>query len=84
MLNIGQLIASLTHEEAYTYNEQTDKLCWIEYNLLDPNNLPRRYAERVEDALIVLYEQLCDEVAADLAAEDRANRALSCDHYAGY
>ena len=51
-----ELIASLTIEDAVRYSNVTDKIIWIEYNLLDPNDLPRRLAESVEDVLIGLLE----------------------------
>jgi hypothetical protein len=50
------LIAGLTIEQAREYEAQTDKLIWIEYTLLDPNNISRNMAERVEDALIEMLE----------------------------
>lgn len=48
------LIASLTAEQARTYAVQTDKLLWIEYNLLDPAEISKNMAGRVEDALEIL------------------------------
>ena len=54
MSKLETLIASLTKEQAAEYETQTDKLVWIEDTLLDPNDIPRRHAERVEDALIAL------------------------------
>jgi hypothetical protein len=51
---VESLIKSLTKEHAREYEKQTDKLIWIETKLLDPNNLSRKFAERVEDALIFL------------------------------
>jgi adenine C2-methylase RlmN of 23S rRNA A2503 and tRNA A37 len=54
MTNLNDLIASLTIEHAREYAAETDKLVWIEYALLDPINIPRRYAEQVEAALLAL------------------------------
>ena len=51
------LIASLTKAQAAQYAAQTDKLIWIETTLLDPYDIPRRHAERVEDALIALLQE---------------------------
>jgi len=56
MTKLETLIASLTKEKAAEYEAQTDKLMWIETTLLDPNDIPRRHAERVEDALIALLQ----------------------------
>jgi hypothetical protein len=50
------LIAGLTIEQAREYEAQIDKLIWIEYTLLDPNNISRNMAERVEDALIEMLQ----------------------------
>lgn len=57
-MKIEQLIESLTID---TYNEfvkETDGLAWIEYNLLDPNNLSRKHAERVEAHLLNTFESV--------------------------
>jgi hypothetical protein len=51
------LLSSLTRAQAAQYAAQTDKLVWIETTLLDPNDIPRRHAERVEDALIALLQK---------------------------
>lgn len=48
------LLEILTMEDAINYSKETDKLVWIEYNLLDPNNLPRSLAEDFEEALIAI------------------------------
>ena len=53
-MTVQELIQSLTAEQAREYDAQTDQLVWIETTLLDPNNIPRRFAETVEDALIAL------------------------------
>lgn len=51
------LIASLTIEQAREYAAETDKLVWVETVLLDPNNISRRMAGRVEDALNALLAE---------------------------
>lgn len=48
------LIASLTIEQARQYAAQTDQLVWVETTLLDPNDISRRMAGCVEDALEAL------------------------------
>lgn len=55
-MTLEELIASLTVEQAKVYAAETDALMWIETNLLDPNNIPRRYVYGVEDALIKLLK----------------------------
>ena len=57
-MTIDQLLQSLTLSDAAEYREVTDKLCWIEYTFLDPNDLSRRFATRVEDALVNLYGEM--------------------------
>jgi len=49
-MTIDQLIHSLTLKDLAAYKDQQDPLIWIEYNLLDPNNLPRKFAVLVENA----------------------------------
>ena len=56
MTNLNDLIASLTLAQAREYAAETDKLLWIEYTLLDPINISRRYAEQVEAALLALLD----------------------------
>ena len=53
---LAAFIDGLTLEQAREYEKQTDKLVWIECNLLDPADIPRAYAERVETALRLLLE----------------------------
>jgi len=57
MLTIDQLIESLTLADVDTYNAQADKYVYVQYKYLDPNNLSRRYAERVENALDLIDQQ---------------------------
>jgi hypothetical protein len=52
------LIASLTNNQAIAFAKQTDRLVWIETELLDPANIGRHQAERVEAALIGILERL--------------------------
>tara|TARA_R110000782_G_scaffold37450_1_gene88593 strand:+ start:1385 stop:1561 length:177 start_codon:yes stop_codon:yes gene_type:complete len=51
MLNIDQLITSLTTEHARAYAATQDKWLYVVNELLDPNDLSHRHAERVEDQL---------------------------------
>ena len=53
-MTIFELIQALTPADAAECFKQSDPLCWIEYTLLDPNNLSRRFATRVEDALFCI------------------------------
>ena len=52
----ASLIEDLTRADALAYNAETDKLMWIETNLLDPRGINRRQAENVEGFLINLLE----------------------------
>lgn len=52
----ASLIETLTRDDALAYGAETDKLMWIETNLLDPRGISRRQAENVEDFLIDLLE----------------------------
>jgi hypothetical protein len=56
MKTLAQLIDSLTLEQSRQYQAQTDKLIWIETELLDPAGLSRRHAEKVEEKLIDLLQ----------------------------
>tara|TARA_R110000851_G_scaffold40748_1_gene102551 strand:+ start:370 stop:594 length:225 start_codon:yes stop_codon:yes gene_type:complete len=51
MLTIDQLIASLTLEHAQAYAAKQDKFVFVTDELLDPNDLSYRHANRVEDEL---------------------------------
>ena len=56
MKTLQQLIESLTLEDSHKYRATTDRLMWIETDLLDPHGLSRRQAEKVEDKLIELLQ----------------------------
>ena len=56
MSKLQLLIDLLTLEDLRKYQAQTDKLIWIETELLDPNGLSRRHAEKVEEKLIDLLQ----------------------------
>lgn len=56
MKTLSQLIDSLTLEQSHQYQAQTDRLMWIETDLLDPHGLSRRHAEKVEAKLIDLLQ----------------------------
>lgn len=72
-MTLDQLIASLTYEQANELENQTDKLIWIEVNLLDPVGISRRHAEKVDQALYAMY---CD-YWNDYRAESTADRLYS-------
>ena len=48
------LIARLTLDDAIRSRDATDKVIWIETIILDAENISRRMAHRVEDALIAI------------------------------
>ena len=50
-MNIDELIASLTKAQAEEYAAEIDQWCWVVDTLLDPYDIPRRFASRVENAL---------------------------------
>ena len=56
-MELDQLIDLLTPADAKEYNRQTDKYAWVQYTFLDPNNIPRRFTARVEDALDLIDQQ---------------------------
>ena len=56
MKTLKQLIDSLTLEHVNIYQVTTDQLIWIETDLLDPNGLSRRHAEKVETKLLDLLQ----------------------------
>ena len=56
MSKLQFLIDLLTLEDLRKYQAQTDKLIWIETELLDPVNLSRRHAEKVEAKLLDLLQ----------------------------
>lgn len=56
MPTLAQLIDSLTLEQSRQYQAQTDRLMWIETELLDPAGISRRHAEKVEAKLLDLLQ----------------------------
>lgn len=56
MQTLAQLIDSLTLEQSHQYQAETDKLIWIETNLLDPAGISRRHAEKVETKFLELLQ----------------------------
>lgn len=50
-MTLEELAQTLTPEQRDDYHAQVDRLVWIEYNLLDPHNLPRSLAERIENLI---------------------------------
>jgi hypothetical protein len=56
MSKLQFLIDLLTLEDLRKYQAQTDKLMWIETDLLDPHGLSRRHAEKVEAKLLDLLQ----------------------------
>jgi hypothetical protein len=56
MKTLSQLIDSLTLEDSQTYQATTDRLMWIETDLLDPAGLSRRHALAVESKLLDLLQ----------------------------
>ena len=60
-MTLDQLIASLTLEQATQCEKETDKLIWIEVNLLDPVGISRRHAEKVDAELDRIYCEFWNE-----------------------
>jgi hypothetical protein len=56
MKTLSQLIDSLTLEDSQKYQATTDRLMWIETDLLDPAGLSRRHALAIESKLIDLLQ----------------------------
>ena len=56
MQTLAQLIDSITLEQSHQYQAETDKLIWIETNLLDPAGISRRHAEKVETKMLDLLQ----------------------------
>ena len=56
MSKLQFLIDLLTLEDLRKYQAQTDKLMWIETELLDPAGISRRHAEKVETKLLDLLQ----------------------------
>lgn len=57
--DLTALLDSLTIVGAREYAAQTDKLIWIETVLLDPLDIPRKYATTVEAHLVDLLARRC-------------------------
>jgi len=62
MKTLAQLIDSLTLEQSHQYQAQTDKLIWIETELLDPAGISRRHAEKVETKMLELLQDVNSQV----------------------
>ena len=60
-MTLDQLIASLTLEQATQCENETDRLIWIEVNLLDPVGISRRHAEKVDAELDRIYCEFWNE-----------------------
>ena len=56
MQTLSQLIESITLEQSHQYQAQTDRLMWIETELLDPAGISRRHAEKVETKMLDLLQ----------------------------
>ena len=63
-MTLAELINSLTLDQAIQWDRETDKLIWIETNLLDPAGLSRRLAEKVEAELDRIYCDWWNETTA--------------------
>jgi hypothetical protein len=68
-MTLDQLIASLTLEQAIECENQTDKLIWVEVNLLDPVGISRRHAEKVDEALCGMYADYWNETTEQATAD---------------
>lgn len=62
MKTLAQLIDSLTLEQSHQYQAQTDRLIWIETELLDPAGISRRHAEKVETKMLELLQDVNSQV----------------------
>ena len=62
MKTLDQLIDSITLEQSQTYQATTDRLMWIETDLLDPAGLSRRHAEKVEAKILDLLQAYSSQV----------------------
>ena len=62
MKTLSQLIDSLTLDHVDTYQATTDRLMWIETDLLDPNGLSRRHALAVESKILDLLQGEASQV----------------------
>jgi hypothetical protein len=52
---ITDALFALTYEQANEYKKQQDQFCWVQYAILDPQDIPRSYTEVFEDRLEALY-----------------------------
>jgi hypothetical protein len=55
-MDLESLIDSLTLEQSRIYETTTDKLMWIETDILDPAGFSRRHAETIETKLLELLQ----------------------------
>ena len=62
MPTLSQLIESITLEQSHQYQAQTDRLMWIETELLDPAGISRRHAEKVETKMLELLQDVNSQV----------------------
>jgi len=62
MSKLQFLIDLLTLEDLRKYQAQTDKLIWIETELLDPAGISRRHAEKVETKMLELLQDVNSQV----------------------
>lgn len=62
MQTLSQLIESITLEQSHQYQAQTDRLIWIETELLDPAGISRRHAEKVETKMLELLQDVNSQV----------------------
>lgn len=62
MQTLSQLIESITLEQSHQYQAQTDRLMWIETELLDPAGISRRHAEKVETKMLELLQDVNSQV----------------------
>ena len=62
MKTLTQLIESITLEQSHQYQAQTDRLMWIETELLDPAGISRRHAEKVETKMLELLQDVNSQV----------------------
>jgi hypothetical protein len=68
-MTIDQLIDSLTYSQAVELENQTDRLIWIEVNLLDPANLSRNFAAKVDAVLDEMYCEFWNECSYEQTAD---------------
>lgn len=68
-MTLQELISSLTLEQAIECENETDKLIWIEVNLLDPVGISRRHAEKVDAVLDQMYCDYWNDSNAESVAD---------------